>query len=76
LQAEDRWTISRLELRLYSAFRRYATGLDQRRFDGIQLAKQFRKDMDLLIARFGQAAIDAALDELPIGGARPSGGLH
>jgi hypothetical protein len=65
-----------LPARIEALFRRYATDLDQRRFDGIQLAKQFRRDMDLLISQFGQAAIDAALEELPVGGARPSGALH
>jgi hypothetical protein len=49
-----------LTARIDALFRRYATDLDKRRFDGIQLAKQFRMNMDLLIAKYGQAAIDAA----------------
>jgi hypothetical protein len=56
-----------LTARIDALFRRYAADLDKGRFDGIQLAKQFRMNMDLLIAKYGQRAIDAALDEVPIG---------
>jgi hypothetical protein len=65
-----------LTARIDALFRRYATDLDKRKFDGVQLAKQFRMNMDLLIAKYGQPAIDAALDEVPIGEVWPSASLH
>jgi hypothetical protein len=65
-----------LTARIDALFRRYAVDLDMRRFDEIQLAKQFRMNMDLLIAKYGQPAIDAALDEVPIGEVWPSTSLH
>jgi hypothetical protein len=33
-------------------------------------------DMDSLIAKFGKPAINAALDEMPIGEVPPSASLH
>ena len=65
-----------LTARIDALFRRYAADLDRRRFDDIQLAKQFRMNMDLLIAKYGQPAIDAALDEVPTGEVWPSVSLH
>jgi hypothetical protein len=65
-----------LTARIDGLFRRYAADLDKRRFDGIQPAKQFRMNMDLLIAKYGQPAIDAALDEVPVGEVWPSASLH
>jgi hypothetical protein len=40
-----------------------------------QSIELFRKDMRRLIAEFGQAAVDAALDEIP-DGSWPSTSLH
>ena len=57
-------------------FRRFAAELDMRRFGGVQATRQFRADMDLLIAKYGQPAIDAALDEVFIGEVWPSASLH
>jgi hypothetical protein len=65
-----------LVAKIEAVFRRYAAGLNQSQADGVQLAKKFRKDMDSLIARYGNAVINAALDELPIGEVWPSAGLH
>jgi hypothetical protein len=39
------------------------------------MAKQFLEEVDLLIAQYGQPAINAALDEVP-GKAWPSISLH
>jgi membrane carboxypeptidase/penicillin-binding protein PbpC len=64
-----------LTARLDSLFGHYAAFLDQRRGDGVQLADQFRKDLHMLVAEYGQPAIDAALDELP-DAASPSVSLH
>jgi hypothetical protein len=65
-----------LTAQIDALFRRYAADLNQRRLDGVQVAKQFRVDMDLLIAIYGQPAIDAALDEVLIGEVWPSATLH
>jgi hypothetical protein len=65
-----------LTARIDAMFRRYAADLSQKHADSVQLAEQSRKDMDSLIAKYGKPAIDAALDELPVGGAWPSGAVH
>ena len=41
----------------------HATRTDPLTFE--QSMKQFRKDMRMLIAEFGQAAVDAALEDIP-----------
>jgi hypothetical protein len=64
-----------LTARLESLFCCYAAALDQRRGDGAQLADQFRKDLRMLVAEYGQPAIDAALGDLP-DAASPSVSLH
>jgi hypothetical protein len=51
-----------LTARLESLFRRYATAIGHHRGDHIQVARQFLEEADLLIAQYGQPAIDAALD--------------
>jgi hypothetical protein len=51
-----------LTARLESLFRRNAAALSQRDVDGVQLAKQFYDETDLLIDRYGQAAIETVLD--------------
>ena len=56
-----------LVAKIEAMFRRYAADLNQSQADGVHLGKKFRKDMDSLVAQYGNAAIDAALDELPIG---------
>ena len=42
-----------LTARIDAMFRRYAADLSQKHADGVQLAKQFRKNMDSLIAKYG-----------------------
>jgi hypothetical protein len=51
-----------LTARLESLFRRCAAALRQHHGDHVQVAKQFLEEADLLIARYGQPAIHAALD--------------
>jgi hypothetical protein len=64
-----------LTARLKSLFIRHAAALEHRRSDGVQLAHQFRKDLRMLIAEFGQPAIDVALGDLP-DAASPSISIH
>jgi hypothetical protein len=71
-----RQQMNNLTAQIDALFRRYAADLDKRRLDGVQVAKQFRVDMDLLIGKYGQPAIDAALDEVFIGQMWPSASLH
>jgi hypothetical protein len=52
-----------LTARLESLFRRYGAAMGERDVDGVKLAKQFYEEADLLIAQYGQAAIERALDE-------------
>jgi hypothetical protein len=52
-----------LTARLESLFLRYGAAMDDRDADGVRLAKQFSEEADLLVAQYGQAAIDRALDE-------------
>jgi hypothetical protein len=49
--------------RLESLFRRYGAAIDDPDVDGVRLGKQFYEEADLLIAQYGQAAIERALDE-------------
>ena len=48
--------------------------MDERDVDGVKMAKQFYEEADLLIAQYGQAAIERALDEPAE--ALPSNCLH
>ncbi len=64
-----------LTARLEALLRRYAVAIDQGQGEAAQLADEFRKGLRLLVAEFGQPAIDAALDELPKA-ASPSVSLH
>ena len=65
-----------LTARLEAIMRRYAAACDQGEGDGAQLAEQFHKELQLLVAQYGQPAIDAALDEEMSDGAWPSVSLH
>jgi hypothetical protein len=69
--------MSDLTVRLEALFRRYAANYDPHRSAATlsRMVAQFRKDFRLLIAEYGQAAVDAALDELP-DAAWPSVYLH
>jgi len=64
-----------LTARLESLFSRYGAAIDRGQGDGSQLAAQFRKDLRMLVAEYGQPAIDAALGDLP-DAASPSVSLH
>jgi hypothetical protein len=64
-----------LTKRLETLLRRYAEAIDQGQGEAAQLADEFRKGLRLLVAEFGQPAIDAALDQLPRTGS-PSISLH
>jgi hypothetical protein len=63
--------------RLEVLFRRYAAAYDPR--DGVpvlgRFGGQFRKDMEQVIAEYGRAAIDVALEAMPKE-AWPSIALH
>ena len=63
-----------LTARLEAIMRRYAAACDQGEGDGAQL--EFHKELQLLVAQYGQPAIDAALDEEMSDGAWPSVSLH
>jgi hypothetical protein len=55
-----------LTARLESLFCRYAAALDrQNNDDGGKLWEQFRKELQLLIAKYGPLAVDAAIDKIP-----------
>jgi len=62
-----------LTARLEDALRRYAAAIDQGQ--GEALADEFRKSLRMLVAEYGQSAIDAALGGLPQA-ASPSVSLH
>ena len=64
-----------LKARLAALFRHFAAALRQRQGDGPRLAEQFWKELNLLIAQYGQEAVDAALDDLPDAKLLP-GSLH
>jgi hypothetical protein len=64
-----------LSARLESLFRRYAAALDEYPDDRVLVTKQFFEEARLLLARYGQPAIDAALDGAP-GEVWPSVSLH
>jgi hypothetical protein len=63
-----------LTAQLESLFRRFAAALDQCPDDHVLITKQFSEEADLLIAKYGQPAIDAVLDAP--GEAWPSVSLH
>jgi hypothetical protein len=44
---------------------RYAAALDPRHGDGALSADQFREDLRMLVAEYGQPAVDVALGDLP-----------
>jgi len=65
-----------LTTRLEALMRRYAAACAQGKGDGAQLAEQFRRELQLLVAQYGQPAVDAALDEEMSDGVWPSVSLH
>jgi len=54
---------AQLEALLFRHARWLDPGSDPASYE--QSVEQFRKEMKVLIATFGQAAVDAALDEMP-----------
>jgi hypothetical protein len=62
-----------LTTRLEALLHRYAAAIDEGK--AAQVADQFRKELRMLIAEFGQPAIDAALGGLP-DAASPSASRH
>jgi hypothetical protein len=62
-----------LNARLEALLRLYAATSDQG--DGARSSEQFRRDLALLVADYGHAAVDKALDEMP-DEAWPSVDLH
>ena len=63
--------ITRLEYLLHL----YSAAYDYGEADVALLREQFRKDLEPLVAQYGQEAVIAALDELP-DGPWPSDSLH
>ena len=63
--------------RLEILFRQYAASYDRRHGIAVlgRFSKQFRKDMNQVIAEYGEAAVDRALDAMP-NEAWPSVALH
>lgn len=62
--------------RLETLFRHYVAAFERRQGDGVQLADGFRTELRFLIAQYGRAAVDAAIDGIPAGEAWPSVSLH
>jgi hypothetical protein len=65
-----------LTARLEALMRRYAAACDQGVREGAQFSEQFHKELQLLIAEYGETAVNAALDEEMSDGAWPSVSLH
>ena len=57
--------MSDLTARLEALLSLYAAACDRGQLDGGRLPEQFRKDLQLLVSKYGYKAVDAALDELP-----------
>jgi hypothetical protein len=62
-----RAAMDELIARLESLLGRYAATLDQDEADRGQPWEQFRRELRLLIAEYGPAAVDAALNAMPDG---------
>jgi hypothetical protein len=67
--------MSDLTTRLAALLRLHAAAFDERQGDNARLGEQFRRDMELLVARYCRHAVNTALDELP-DKAWPSVSLH
>ena len=64
-----------LTARLEALVRRYAAAYDHRQASAAELGEQFRRDLELLVAKYGLPAMTRAVNELP-GGAWASVSLH
>jgi hypothetical protein len=65
-----------LAARLEVLFRRHAKALEQRGNDGDPVVEQFQKQLRLLVAQYGQAAVEEALDRFCAGPELPSVSFH
>ena len=65
-----------LAVRLEALFRRHAAALERHVEDGDPVIEQFQKQFRLLIAQYGQHAVQDALDRFRAGPERPSVSLH
>jgi hypothetical protein len=64
-----------LPARLVALFRSYAANIELNQDSVDRLCDQFRRDLGELIAEYGHAAVDGAIDELP-DGPWPTANLH
>ena len=64
-----------LTARLEYLLHLYSAAYDHGEADVAALREQFRKDLEPLVAQYGEEAVIDALDQLP-GGQRPSVSLH
>jgi hypothetical protein len=64
-----------LTARLEYLLHLYSAAYDHGEADAAQLREQFRKDLEPLVAQYGQEAVIAALDGLSAG-SWPSASLH
>jgi hypothetical protein len=64
-----------LAARLQALFRSYAVAIDLHPETIDYLCERFREELGLLVAEYGHAAVDKAIDELP-DGPWPSALLH
>jgi hypothetical protein len=65
-----------LAARLESLFRRHAHALERQDDDGEPIVEQFQKQFRLLIAQYGEDAVEDALARFRAGPERPSVSLH
>jgi hypothetical protein len=70
-----RFHMDDLPARVLSLFRSYAAAIELNPDSVDRLCDQFRRDLGELIAEYGHAAVDRAIDELP-DGPWPSVSLH
>jgi hypothetical protein len=65
-----------LATRLGTLCRRSAAALERRQGDGVQLVEQFQRDFRLLIAQYGEDAVEAAINGFRARTERPLASLH
>jgi hypothetical protein len=65
-----------LAVRLEALFRRHAEALERLQDDGEPIIEHFQKQFRLLIAQYGEDAVEDALNRFRAGPERPSVSLH
>jgi hypothetical protein len=65
-----------LAAHLEALIRRHAQALERGEDDGVPIVEQFQKQLLLLIARYGEDAVEDALNQFCAGPERPSVSLH